>query len=268
MCAFTSDGSTSPAPKWSQMSTVTTCARVAQARNLTVSTANHCVPDWWTHSTVAKDGRKRWSACPLVRRSLTACASTTIVSRANHSFRSWIWIVGLPGKDKSYINLFPLPFQSLLLFVIQTALLESRRCLFTYITLFNLTTHIFSTGLFLRVRLVRSCHEVRSYLLVVLLTAGGYMGHPNPCTGHNQAIYTMVSFHYMCCVFRNKKETLFFLTTSKKLDYQNVGEIPLTFYLYFAAGTSLDASVFKACIRIRSSSLLYFTLLCPQKYTV
>ena len=87
------------------------------------------------------------------------------------------------------------------------------------------------------------------------------MGHPNPCTGHNQAIYTMVSFHYMCCVFRNKKETLFFLTTSKKLDYQNVGEIPLTFYLYFAAGTSLDASVFKACIRIRSSTLLYFTLL-------
>lgn len=237
------------------MSTVTTCARVAQARNLTVSTANHCVPDWWTHSTVAKDGRKRWSACPLVRRSLTACASTTIVSRANHSFRSWIWIVGLPGKDKSYINLFPLPFQSLLLFVIQTALLESRRCLFTYITLFNLTTHIFSTGLFLRVRLVRSCHEVRSYLLVVLLTAGGYMGHPNPCTGHNQAIYTMVSFHYMCCVKHS-----FFLTTSKKLDYQNVGEIPLTFYLYFAAGTSLSASVFSA-LRIRSST---WTLLCHR----
>ena len=128
------------------MSTVTTCARVAQARNLTVSTANHCVPDWWTHSTVAKDGRKRWSACPLVRRSLTACASTTIVSRANHSFRSWIWIVGLPGKDKSYINLFPLPFQSLLLFVVQTALLESRRCLFTQGITFNIQfndTHFF-----------------------------------------------------------------------------------------------------------------------------
>lgn len=57
------------------------------------------------------------------------------------------------------------------------------------------------------------------------------MGHPNQGVwgymGHNQAIYTMVSFHYMCCVFRNKKETLlFFLTTSKKLDYQNFGEIP------------------------------------------
>ena len=47
------------------------------------------------------------------------------------------------------------------------------------------------------------------------------MGHPNPCTGHNQAIYTMVSFHYMCCVKHS-----FFLTTSKKLDYQNFGEIP------------------------------------------